>query len=208
MTYKPYIQFHAYGTITTCLRRIKLITPVETIPYGKSEICFCKVYTFQEYYENNKPITDRSDERMIAFGDIAKTLQRVNYVNHEIGLTWFTNSRHENVIIGFDEINRNHTVYGDVGFAPATIREWSYDCKNANEKMKTLTKTEYVGHVREISSINGAHTWGLHSLKEVLKAREDLKLDEFIELAIIKHYGLYKEYTWYHIERHDWYRVE
>lgn len=207
MPYKPYVQFHTNGTICSCIRKIKLITPIETMQWGNNKVRFCKVYTFQEYLENKKPIIHRGEERMIAFEDIAQTLQDVDYVNHEIGLTYFTNNKYENVIIRFDEINRNHTVYYH-GFGPAKISEWSYDCEKANEKLEALTKTEYVGHIRRLSGINGGNTGGLHSLEEVLKAREKLKLDEFIELAIIKHYGLYKKYTWYHIKRYEWYRVE
>jgi hypothetical protein len=145
---------------------------------------------------------------MVAFGHIAQTLQRVNYVNHEIGLTWFMNNKHENVIIAFDEIDRNHLVYGNAGFTPAKIREWDWDCRNANEKIKPLTNTEYVGHIMTISGINGTHMYGLHSLEEVLKARNELKLNEFIELAVIKHYGLYKEYAWYHINKNGYYRIK
>lgn len=208
MPYKPYIQFHAYKTVCSCLRKIKLITPIETMLYGGKEIRFCKVYTFQEFYENREPIAERSNERMVAFGDIAQMLQRVNYVDHEIGLTWFMNNKHENVIIAFNEIDRNHSVYSNAGFIPAKIRGWDWNCRNANEKIRPLTNTEYVGHIRTISGINGAHTYGLHSLKEVLKARDELKLNEFIELALIKHYGPYKEYTWYHIKRHGYYRIK
>ena len=208
MAYTPYIQFHPCGTIHTCLRKIKLITPVETISYGKTKIRFCKIYTFQEYFKDKTPIIDRGAERMIAFGDIAQTLQYVDFVNHEVGLTYFLNNKNENVIISFDEINRNHTVYGLAGFGPAKIRAWDWSCKNANEKIKSLTKIEFAGHVRTKSGINGAHMLILHSPQKIRNAREQLNPNEFIELAVIKHYGMYQIYTWYHIKRYGWCRVD
>lgn len=207
MTYKPYVQFHPYGTTSSCIRKIKLITPIEIMQYGKNELRFCKVYTFQEYFENRMPNIERGPERMIAFGDIAQTLQCVDYVNHKVVLTWFTNNKHENIILGFREFNKNITVY-ETGFMSATIREWHCECENANEKIKPLTKTQYIGHIRTISGINGAHTFGLRSIEDVLEARKNLKPSEFIELAIIKHYGLYKKYAWHHITDHNWYRIE
>lgn len=207
MSYKPYIQFHPRGDINSCIRKIKLITPVETIPYGETEIRFCKVYTFQEYFEDKTPIIDRGAERMIAFGDIAQTLQYVDFVNNEIGLTYYLNNRNEHVIIAFDEINSNHFVYGSVGFSPMNIREWDWACSNAAEKIKPLTKIKFVGHVRTKSGIYGPHMYGLYSSQEIRKAREQLNPNEFIELAVIKHYGLYRTYAWYHIKRHGWYRI-
>jgi hypothetical protein len=207
MSYKPYIQFHPRGVIHSCLRKIKLITPVESTSYGKTEICFCKVYTFQEYFEDKTPIIDRGVERMIAFGDIAQTLQCVDFVNNEIGLTYFLNNKNEHVIIAFHEINRKHIVYGIAGFCPATIREWDWMRSNATEKIQPLAKVEYIGHIRTISGIRGNHLRGLHSLQEIRKAQEQLNPNEFIELAVIKHYGPYKTYTWYHVGRHGWRQI-
>ena len=207
MSYKPYIQFHPRGVIQSCIRKIKLITPVESTSYRKTEIGFCKVYTFQEYFENRTPIIDRGAERMIAFGDIAQTLQCVDFVNNEIGLTYFLNNKNEHVIIAFHEINRNHIVYGTAGFSPATIREWDWMCSNAIEKIKPLTKVEFIGHIRTKSGICGNHLPGLHSSQEIRKAKKQLNPNEFIELAVIKHYGLYKTYAWYYVGRHGWRQI-
>ena len=187
------------GVTNHCIREIWTITKIEITKNGKEEMPFCIVQTLQEYHWNGELDTNRKAEQMIAFGDCAKMLQNVDYGKHEISLSWFVNTRNENIIIGFAELDRRHKVYTSYGFGPATITEWK--AQDVNEKLKPLTNVSYVGFARYSNgSICGDRTYGAHTKEEILTLKKTLRPNEYIQCVEIRNYGPYTKYRWFNIK--------
>lgn len=188
------------GTVS-CIRKIKLITPIRTALINGIKTPYCYVYTFQEMHDWGELDWGRTNEKMIAFGDIAKTLQFVNYVKHEVGLTYKLNTNYQNVIIGFDELDRSKSFWGSAGYLPLIIRSFYYDFSNEDplRKIQKKTKTTYNANVKEYHT-----TWSypggkrLHdgTYEQLTEFINNAKSGQYIECQKVVEYGDYKLYAY------------
>lgn len=200
MTNSNILMLHA--DTVSCIRKIKLITPIRTALINGIKTPYCYVYTFQEKYDWGELDFERTNEKMIAFGDIAKTLQFVNYVKHEVGLTYKLNRNYQNVIIGFDEQDRNKYFYGSVGDLPIVIRSFDYDFSNDDplRKIQKITKTTYNANVKEYYANCWCYSGGkrLHNgtYEQLTEFINNAKSGQYIECQKVVEYGDYKLYAY------------
>lgn len=198
---------HLHSETHLCARKIKLITPIRTALINGIKTPYCYVYTFQEMYDWGELDSVRTNEKMIAFGDIAKTLQFVNYVKHEVGLTYKLNTNYQNVIIGFNEQDRSKSFWGSAGNLPLTIRSFDYDFSNEDplRKIQKETKATYNANVKEYHTTFWSYPAGkrLHdgSYEQLTEFINNAKSGQYIECQKVVEYGDYKLYAYKTVKR-------
>lgn len=199
-----------YNTgLSTCIRKIKEITKIY---YRDSETegpSYCLVKTEDE------GLPWKPAETMIAFSNVAMRIQKVDYVNNEISLRYYTNIDGINVIQGFTEFDRTiRSMVSDFQlWNVAIVRSYNRDdCElpiryNPYEISRERSYT-FIAGIDYISSYGGrscspAGKRGYYTIEELVKAFYTLTNDSVLNLTKVCIYGKYKEFAHYDIKNTD-----
>ncbi len=197
INYKP-----IYNTgLHTGIIKIKEITGIYYRDSNTEGPSYCLIKTW-------KPA-----ETMIAFSDVAVKIQKVDYINNEISLHYYTNIDGINVIQGFTEYDRTiRMMVSDFQvWNVAIVRSYnSDDCElpiryNPYETSRERSYTFIAG----IDRIDGGYSYstgdkrGYYTIEELIKAFHTLTDDNVLNLTKVCICGKYKEFTHYDIKNTD-----
>lgn len=204
INYKP-----NYNTgLSTGIRKIKEITEIYDRDWEIEGPSYCLVRTEDE------GLSWKPAETMIAFSDVAVKIQKVDYVNNEISLHYYTNIDGINVIQGFTEYDRTiRSMVSDFQlWNVAIVRSYNRDdCElpiryNPYETSRERSYT-FIAGIDRISSYgrscSPAGKRGYYTIEELIKAFYTLTNDSVLNLTKVCICGKYKEFTHYDIKNTD-----
>lgn len=199
-----------YNTgLSAGIRKIKEITKIYYRDLEMEGPSYCLVKTEDE------GLSWKPAETMIAFSDVAMNIKKVDYVNNEISLDYYTNIDGINVIQGFEEYDRTmRSMVSDFQlWNVAIVRSYNSDDRglpiryNPYETSRKRSYTFIAGTDRIDSygsrSCSGGDKRGYYSIEELVEAFYTLTDDTVLNLAKVCICGKYKEYTHYDIKNTD-----
>ena len=204
INYKP-----KYNTgLSSCIRKIKEITEIHYRDWETEGPDYCFVKT------DDEGSSSRPAETMIAFSELAMKIQKVDYVNNRVGLTYYTNVDGINVIQGFTEYDPTiRSMVSDFQlWNVAIVRSYNSDdfklpVRYNPYEISSKTSFTFIAGIDYISSYgrscSSVGKRGYYTIEELVKAFYNLTNDSVLNLTKVCICGKYKEFAHYDIKNTD-----